>query len=369
MQTVIPVGDPQAIRRYANALAVDWGRMHYWKKFTTTTSNSPVQEKVDLNSAAGDRIQFDLLMQQRGQPVYGDDIAEGKEENLSFLIDEVKIDQVRKPGDAGGRMTRKRTLHDLRKLIKDVTAEWMAGWWDEVMFSYASGTSGSAAANEDALFTDASFAGNAIEAPDAAHLTYGGDATAKNDVAAADVMNLNLVQRLATKATMIKARNPDTVDMKPIRTEGGEYFVLVMSPDQAYSLRTASAATDWLECQKHAGMRGGQNPIFTNDLGKIAGVTLHEHKGIRRFNDYGVGVNLPAARALLLGRQAVTTAFGSGNGTRMMWDEELKDFKNRVMIAAGMICGVKKTRFKPKAGGSGTDYGVMAVDTYAAAVT
>ena len=70
--------------------------------------------------------------------------------------------------------------------------------------------------------------------------------------------------------------------------------------------------------------------------------------------------NTPAARALFLGRQAGVAAYGTAGGTRFQWEEELTDFKNQVDIAAGTILGIKKTRFK------GRDFGVIAVDTYAA---
>ena len=153
----------------------------------------------------------------------------------------MKIDQIRKPGSAGGRMSRQRTIHDLRKVTKDAVAEFLASWMDEVIFCYASGVAGNARGNEDALFTDASFAGNAIEAPDAGHLMYGGDATSKASVDSADTMTLTVVNKAATKARTIKNYNPDFIDMKPVRVDDGEYSVLVMAEEQAYNLRTGPA--------------------------------------------------------------------------------------------------------------------------------
>ena len=44
------------------------------------------------------------------------------------------------------------------------------------------------------------------------------------------------------------------------------------------------------------------------------------------------------------------------------------DAKNSLNVYGGMIMGVKKTRFKPKQGGAGSDFGVIAMDTAAAAV-
>ena len=55
-------------------------------------------------------------------------------------------------------------------------------------------------------------------------------------------------------------------------------------------------------------------------------------------------------------------AFGSaGNGLRFDWNEEPKDYGNDLGVAAGTIFGIKKTTFEAK------DYGVIAIDTYAAA--
>jgi hypothetical protein len=57
-------------------------------------------------------------MQLNMQPIEGDAELHGKEEALQFYSDNVYIDQMRGGADAGGRMTRKRTLHDLRKIAK-----------------------------------------------------------------------------------------------------------------------------------------------------------------------------------------------------------------------------------------------------------
>jgi N4-gp56 family major capsid protein len=370
MQTNIPLGDPQAIRRYSTALAVDYARMIWWKRFIGTTENSIVHQKTELQQAAGDTIQFDLSMRLRGGGTFGDDILEGKEEALNFMIDEVKIDQVRHAVDAGGRMTRKRTLHDLRVIAKSRLAEWFAEWCDEVMFCYASGTTGAASANEDKLFAAAAFANNPVEAPDTAHIAYGGDATSKASLEVADKMSFALIQKVNVKARTLNAYDPNVVAMKPVKDGARDAFVVIMSEEQAYDLRTSTGTADWLEIAKQAGQRGTANPIYTEELGRIGDASLHKHTGVRRFYDAGAGSNIVGARALYLGRQALTAAYGSGNtGTRMMWDEEQNDYGARISVAGGMIFGAKKTRYKPKGQTTGgSDFGVIAIDTAAARV-
>ena len=367
METTVGVNSPQAVKRLSTALAVDFAKQLWWKKFIGTSENSIVQEKVEMKKDAGDRVVFDLSMRLRGKPVYGDNRAQGKEEKLDFLQDEIIIDQMRKPVSGGGRMTRQRTLHNLRQITKDRAATYCAEWLDEVMFVYASGDASNTSMNEDSIFGDEDFAGNPIEAPDNAHVTYAGDATGKADLSADDKMSVDLIERAATKAKMLNATNPDVVAMQPVRIEGEEHLVTVMSPFQSHDMRRSTGAAEWLEIQKAAGQRGVMNQIFKGKLGMIANTVLQEHANVRRFGDYGAGGNVSAARALLLGRQALTIAFGRGSGSRMSWVEEKFDYGNQIAIAAGMIVGVKKTRFK-RPGGTGTDFGVMALDTASKAI-
>lgn len=368
------LNDPQAVRNYSTKLAVDTGRKTWWKKFMGRDENSVVHERIDLEKGSGDVVQFDLNMRLRGEATFGDEVIVGKEEALKFLVDEVRIDQVRKAASGGSRMSNQRTVHDLRTITKERLSTYFAEWTDEVFHCYAAGVAGSVTANEDAIYISDSFAGNPVEAPDAFHQIYGGDATSKADLDAADKMSAALIRRVAVKAKTLNERNPNVVRLRPISIEGAMHHLVIMSEEQSYDLRTNAAATEWLEISKHAGVRGGQNPLFTASLGMIDNVVLQASAGIRRFIDYGAGQNVQAARALFLGAQALTVGYGKGNdnGSRMFWVEEMVDAKNSLNVYAGMIMGVKKTRFKPKtanfAAGTGTDFGVLAMDTAAAAV-
>lgn len=360
--TNIGINSPQAVKRWATSLAVLCDYYSYFTRFIGRGENSVIERKVGLEDDAGDEIRFDLSMPLRGSPVYGDNIVEGTEESLTFYQDQVRIDQVRKGASAGGRMTRKRSLQDLRKIARDRTAEYMGRWTDELLFTYLSGDSAIAAVNQDNTFTTA-FANNAITAPDADHIAYGGSATSKATVTASDKMSVALVERLAVKAAMMNATNPDVADINPITIEAAEHYVLCMSPWQSYQLRTETGDISWSKiAQAAATSEGRKSPIFKGGLGMINNIVLHEHKGIRRFSDYGAGSNVPAARALFLGRQAGVVAYGSGgNGTRMNWVEKLTDADNLVSIFCGAIMGAKKTTFNNR------DFGVIAVDTAAAA--
>jgi len=361
MQTAIGVGDPKAVRRYATTLARDTDKMTYFNKFIGQGENNVIERKVDLEDAAGDTITFDLSMRLRGGMTLGDNRVEGNAEALTFYSDEVKIDQARKGVSGGGRMTRKRTIHNIRKIAKDRAAEYSAQWLDEGYFAYLSGDAGFQAINQDRLF-DAPFAGNAIEAPDADHILYGGTAVSKATLTTADKMSVRLLERVAVKPSMMNAVNPDVIRMTPVRVASDNCFVVLMNQFQSYDLRTETGDISWSKIsQALATSEGRSSPIVKGGLGKINNLLLHEHESVLRFNDYGAGNDVSASRALLLGRQAGIVAYGSGgNKSRFSWVEKLTDADNQVEIYCGMIGGFKKSRF------NGHDFGVCAVDTYAA---
>lgn len=358
-QTTIPFGDPKAQKRWSGQLFVETAKKSYFERFIGESENSIIQRKTELDSDAGDRISFDLSVQLRGRPTSGDDRLKGKEESLKFFTDEIIIDQIRKSVSAGGKMTRKRTSHDLRKVAKDRLSDYWSMYIDELIFMYLSGARGT---NEDYIEpTDyAGHANNPFRAPDAGHILYGGAATSKATLTATDTFSRLMVEKATVKARMMRARDPKTANMLPVTVEGEKHYVIVMTPFQEHDLRNEVGERGWLEVQKAAAAaEGRKNPIFKGGQGMINNVVLHSHESVVRFNDYGAGSNVNAARALFMGRQAGVIAYGTAGGLRYTWQEEVDDFGNEPTVAAGTIIGVSKTRF------NGRDFGVCAIDTAA----
>jgi N4-gp56 family major capsid protein len=358
------VNSPQAVKRFSATLFVDQTRESYFgTRFEGAgeTPNTPIQVLTDLQSEAGDTIRFDLSKQLRGGATFGDDVLDGKEEELRFAQDSLIINQVRFGASAGGRMTRKRVLHDLRNVARARMAEWWARWNDEFHMMTGAGARG---INDD-FIQGLGFTGipdtQAFQAPDAGHTLYGGSATSKASLTATDKMSLSLIEKLATKAATYGGGSKDESRIKPIRIEGSDHFVLLMHKFQEYDLRTNLNAGQWLDIQKAAaGAEGRNNPIFKGGLGMYNNVVLHSHESVIRFNDYGAGSNVQAARALFLGRQAMTKAYGSpGSGLRMKWHEELKDHDNQVVMSSSCIKGLKATQFE------GKRFGMLVADTAA----
>lgn len=370
-KTIVGLGDPKAVRKYSAFLAVDVGRTSYFnKKFMGTgiEAQTPVQTLPHLENDAGDSISYDLVMQLRMQPVEGDRILEGNEEDLKMYTDSLYIDQARGGVNTGGKMTRKRTIHDLRKVARARQSEWWARVFDEMFFMYLSGARG---VNADYTFAPnyPGFASNPLVAPDTYHQIIQGGKTkatlsAVTNGAGGDALTLSSIDMALARASVMGGGSSGIPAIEPCMIDGEEHYVCVMHPFQEYAVRTNSSTGQWLDIQKaSAAAEGRNNPIFKGALGMYNNVVLHKHKAVTRFNDYGSGSNVEAARALFMGRQAGVVAFGSpGTDLRFDWHEETRDNGNQAVITTSSIFGVKKTSFKTDQFGS-LDFGVIAIDS------
>ena len=367
-RTVVGVNDPKAVKKYSAALAIDASQKAYWnQRFMGrgADAETPLQVLTDLESDAGEEIKYDLLAELRMEPVEGDDVLEGREEAQRFYTDSVYIDQARCGVNTGGRMTRKRTLHDLREKARRQQSNWWARFMDELCFIYLSGARG---VNDNFIVRGdwAGRANNPLVAPSANHHFFGGAATAFNNIAAADTMSLKLIDKMVTRAQTQGGGASDIPVLQPCKVDGEEAFVLVMHTWQEDDLRAESGGASWLEIQKAMTTAVGKNsPIFKGGLGMYRKVILHSHRNAIRFADAGASGDVAAARALMLGAQAGVVAFGSpGTGLRFDWHEESRDNGNQVVITSSSIFGVKKTTFTTEKGAQ--DHGVFALDTAAA---
>ena len=368
MRTLIGVNDPQAVKKWASLMAVAINKASYWsRKFVGEGKDArlPIQRIDDLESGAGDEVSVDLLMPMNMEPIIGDETLEGKEAPLKYFTDRLRIDQVRGGADLGSRMTKKRTLRNLRQDAKRAATGWWRQLMDEIYFIYLSGARGTGGgflwSANNPFFTI-----NPLTAPDAMHQMYGGAATSKASLTAADTFKLRLIDKAVAKAETMGGDGSDELSMIPISIEGGDHYVALMHTFQADAMRQDAGTGGWLDIQKAAAAaEGAKSPIFTGAMGMYNDVILHKHRNVIRFSDYGAGANLPAARALFLGSQAALVAYGDNEtGTRYRWTEVSKDHDNSLAIGTHAIMGVKKATYKSKDNATVRDFGVIAMDTY-----
>jgi N4-gp56 family major capsid protein len=372
-KTVVGLNDPKSVKKFSAALFQDVGRQSYFnKKFVGAgrDAETPIQRLTSLENEAGDTVTYDLVMQLRGTPTEGDAVLEGREEDLKFFTDQCSIDQVRHGVNTGGRMTRKRTMIDIRKTAKTNLATWWSRLFDERFFQYLSGTRGT---NTDFIdpTTFAGFANNPLTAPDSYHLLpQNGRATGSwvqtTTGLNGDSLTLDTVDAAVARASVMGGGSSGIPALTPCMIEGEEHYVMVMHPFQEYALRRNTSAGNWLDIQKALTTADGKaSNLFKGGLGVYNNVILHKHRAVIRFSDMNAnGTNYKGARALFMGRQAAVVAFGSGgNDMHFDWHEELADHGNQIKVSASTIFGVKKTAFTLPATGAKTDFGVMAVDS------
>lgn len=374
-RTIVGVNDAKAVKRYAGLLAYDESQKSYFgQRFVGRGAEAevPIQLLSELESDAGEQISYDLLAELKMAPVEGDDILEGKEEAQRFYTDTIYIDQARCGVNTGGRMTRKRTLHNLREKARRQQSSWWARLKDELRFIYLSGARG---VNTNFILPTGytGRANNALVAPDTNHILYGGNSTAKSNmtneaagVPGSDTFDLRLVDRAKTKADSQGGGATDIPVLQPCKIDGEEVFVCVMHTFQEDDLRSNTGTGQWLDIQKAiATSEGRKSPMVKGSLGMYRGCILHSHRNVIRFNDYGAGGTYEAARALFMGSQALVEAYGSpGTGLRFDWHEEVRDNGNQVVISSNCTWGTKKVSFTTPIGAQ--DFGVFALDTYAA---
>lgn len=369
-RTIIGVNDPKAVKKYSGLLAYDTSQKSYFNSRFMGRGEAvevPVQILTELESDAGEQITYDLLAEMKMAPVEGEDNLEGKEEAQKFYTDQIWIDQARCGVNTGGRMTRKRTLHNLREKAKRQQSGWWARVFDELLFIYMSGKRG---INPNFVFPlgYTGRANNSLVAPDANHTLYGGDATAYNNLDANDKFNLRLIDRAKTRADNQGGGATGIPVLHPCKIDGNETFVCVMHTFQEDDLRSDTNTGQWLDIQKAAAAADGKNsPLFKGSLGMYRGVILHSHRNVIRSNDAGAGT-VEAARALFMGAQAAVVAFGSpGTNLRFDWHEETRDNGDKVVISTSSIFGVKKCSYDHEGSVGVQDFGLFSLDTAAAA--
>lgn len=364
-RTIIGVNDPKAVKKYSGMLHMDVSQKAYWgQRFMGRGAESemPIQLLTDLEQDAGEQIYYDLLAEMRMTPIEGENNLEGNEEAQRFYTDSVYIDQARAGVNTGGRMTRKRTLHNLRDRARRQQSNYWARVFDEQLFMYLAGSRG---VNPNFLWPTGytGRANNSFVAPDSNHTLYGNNATSYATIDSADTFDLRLIDRAATRADVQGGGATNIPVLQPCKIDGNETHVCVMHIWQEDDLRSNVSTGQWLDIQKAAaGAEGRNSPLFKGSLGMYRGRILHSHRNVIRFNDAGAGANVEAARALFLGAQAAVVAFGSpGTNMRFDWHEETRDNGDKVVITTAAIFGVKKVTFNVE--GTNQDFGVFALDT------
>jgi hypothetical protein len=372
-----------------------------------SSEHMPVVQVMDLVKTAGDKVTVDAIGVVKGRPIMGDRNAEGRGSKMDFAAMEISIDMATVPIDAGGKMSQKRTYHDLLSLAMAQLRGIMPRLaWQRCLIHMA-GARGVQDGNDWAipLSTDAEFSEmlvNSIKAPtfnrhyviDSTDLINGGAQLASIDTA--DNWKLAHIDRLAALWDELPTR------MMPIRIPGdpvamddpikGVLFLDPLAYDQLLTDNTSGYnirefQKNGLERARYGALQS--HPLFAGSPIFWNGVLVRKISHAIRFEPNTAiahitsGNKLTAtetnvtianfatthqvSRGLFVGAQALAQCLGTNRTSGVPYSllENTYNYGRSKEVAGEMIGGEAKLRFSlPNAAGDlePTDFGVMAID-------
>lgn len=420
-QTSIPAGHPLAVKIFSG---IAFARLLEAKNLVRTLTGEapsptettaklkgqtppgmPIVRVTDLSKSAGDTVQVDAFDSINGLPLVGDRNAEGMGEALSSSTMDIRIDLLTKAIDAGGKMSKQRTLHNLRTIAMAQLEGYFPRLFDQMFMVHAAGARGSQVGKDwilplqsNSAFSDILM--NSVKAPTYnRHLVW--DATDKlvqggaqlANIASADTFSLAVIDELALylddmefPLQPIKISDDKAADDDPIKA------VMYVTPRQWAALQTDSNFRTALTNAWNRKSLGSQHPLFSGDpimwrkilIRQLPRYTIRflpseTTKHITSANkltatetDVTVNGSLTAGyaveRALVMGAQAVGMAFGRNDQSNWFfgWHERKYNFERNLEIMGDTMFGLSKLRFK-YANASGdqepTDIGSLVLDT------
>ncbi|MBJ9306964.1 N4-gp56 family major capsid protein [Citrobacter freundii] len=351
-----------------------------------SSPHAPVVRVTDLARQAGDEVDVDIFFKLNKRPTMGDKKLEGRGENLEQSTFGLKINQGRHMVNAGGRMSQKRTKHNLGKTARTLLGTYYNDLADQICTVQMMGARGDVTADDIIvpLADDAEFAEimvNDVNPPTYGRQMYGGDATSLETLDSADLFTLDVVDNLSLYLS--EMAHP----LAPIKLAADEmsgdspYYVMFVTPRQWNDWYTSTSGKDWQMMAAAAINRskGFNHPIFKGDTAMWRNILVRQYSGMPvRFN---AGSNVTVCnndkdattkivttttmvdRAVLLGGQAIANAYGSGEwGSPFQQHTEKVDHGNTTETSIRWINGLKKIRFRGK-DGYVQDFGTICVDT------
>lgn len=408
MSTTIPSAAGIAKKIFNAALYLESTRLHSLTNMLTgpaptlskeerktksqTAPGAPIVRISDLEAAAGDEVSVDLFTQLRQKPRMGDKKLAGYGASLKFSTFKLKVDQGRTMVDSGGAMSRQRTEHDLRKVARALLTPYYMRLEDQLCLVHLAGARGS---HNDADWivptaADPEFAEitvNPVTPPTFDRHFYGGDATAIDNIDAADTFSLDAVDNIRL------AIDEMPFPIQPIKhpddpmAEEAPFYMLLVTPRQWNDFWTSTGGQDWrtLQARAYERRRDFKHPVFTGDVVMWNNILVRKQRLPIRFEageEVSVSTNTASAgtttlqpavrveRAILIGGQALANAYGgigakgrrTSDYSHFSMNEEETDHKNVIEHSIAWMNGKAKVRFEGTDGRI-NDHGCAVLDT------
>jgi N4-gp56 family major capsid protein len=345
-------------------------------RFAGEDDNNVVQIKRELKKEKGDTETFGMIGRLKGDGVAGDDELEGNEESQKSFNEQVLIDQIRNAVRTTGKLDMQKVVYSQIEKAREGCRTWMKEFIARNLMFKLGGVTNATLTNVNGKVIGGrvswsntpDFIPDADEAYTGTRLRYmnaGGVTTAS--LTSSHKMTLDVVTDAATKAALAEPL------IQKISGDGEDFYVMYLHPLQARDIRKSS---DWKTAQENAKQRADNNPVFRGALGYWSNVLLLENEFVpwldtvaagNSFRGAATGTDcaVNCARALLCGRGAVLMAEATNPDALVL---ESFDYKNIDGVAISFIGGIQKPVFSAggAAGTTAVEYGVIAVDSYAA---
>lgn len=372
-ETRFETSDALTVKKWASKLGYDVVYRTALSPLIGEDENSIIHLKTELSKGPGDVVTFPLMKKLTGAGFSSGEVAEGNGESLSLYSESITINElghvVSIPNE-GRSIDTQRVPIKLRAAAMNGLKTWKEERLSQTFFAHVCG------------YTPINASGgkynghNTVTAPSSGRHIWRAAAAAESNTAdegieSDDVMTLNMVDHMRELAESLAS------PIRPINIEGnyeaggtdisGGRYVMYLHPYQVTDLRTSTDSGQWLDIQK-AAIQGGnasKNPIFSDALGEYHNVILKKSPHVTQGVNSSTGAAITTVRrAVLLGAQAASIAFGKDNGpTTYGWNEELLDHKRVMEVSSFTIWGLSKNIF------DSNDFGCIVGSTYAAAHT
>jgi N4-gp56 family major capsid protein len=363
--TILPT-DPNKRKAWCAQVAEDSAHTQYFARLEGEEgSDAIVVRKTETEKGATDEVVTALVAKLRGTPITEGKKLEGAEFKLSTAAHTMRINEFRQGVNVGARIEQSRVGFNLKKQGREKLTTYIGEMYEELIAMAASGARGTG--NEISHFsTDWTGYPNAFRAPDAAHYFVGVDNSHTGGpggtMVAGDKMSLAAVNKLRTKAKKMLGGQPDQAVRIAQTSKGGKKcYVLAVMPEVMQDIRDDVGTAGWFDAQRALTTQVGKDSeIFKGGAGMFNGVLIDEFETGVKFNNYGAGSNVAAARSLFMGANAIVTAHGTkglADGMTVALTEDTDDRGHDFVLDFEIIFGADKAAF------NGLDYGMVTVDT------
>lgn len=362
--TTYGVNDALAVKLWSKRLAIEVSKATPIAPLIGTSPNSIIQLKEETQRGKGDKVTFGLRRQLTGDGVSESQVLEGNEESLTTYSDSVLINETAhavRVRNEGNTIDAQRVPFNLRQEANDALVDWYADRMSMTFFLQACGYNASSVTFEGTSYTlgGVHYGHNTPTAPTSNRIIRAGSQATDQALTSSDIFTLDLIDKAVE---MAKVANPK---IRPVRIKGQNHYVCYLHPYQITDMRTNTSTGQWLDIQKAAERRGGENPIFDGSLGIYNNVILRESEHVMPGVDSSdTSEETDVRRAVLLGAQSCVAAYGMRHGpSKYKMVEELFDYQRELGLSVQCISGMKKTVFNSE------DFGTVVISTYAVAHT